>query len=309
MELLPGDELGPYLIEALVGVGGPSRVYRSIHVPTGERVAIKIGRRGDDELYRRLQREASVLAAVDHPHIVGLRNAGVHSAHPFVVTDWVEGPSLAEVLADEGRLSVSAALDIARVVAGSLDHLHRLGVVHCDLSATNVLLEGGARPMLIDLGAGPVGRSLRSTVDATMAATYRHVAPEVTSGDSVDGRADQYSLAAMVHELVTGGSPFPPTGGAGMGVHDRRGTPPEPLSTVDPTIGAPLEDAVLRGLATDPDDRFDSCADLVLSATGRVPASTPAHDGVERGRRGGGDGRASGLRRGLRRLLHPGANR
>ncbi len=266
VELRPGEVLGPYRVESLAAAGGSSLVYRATHMESGDPVALKVARGNDGAMLRRMRREALLLTQADHGNIVGFRQAGLHNGRPFIVTDWIQGRSLADFVAEHGPVGFERALHLAAEVADALDHLHRRSIVHRDLSLSNVLIDDEGKPWLIDLGVGRSDLSTTVTMDGAIAGTPRYVAPEVIRDDDVDGRADQYSLAVVVHELIAGASPFPETDNAATALYQQLDALPEPLSEVDPTVPRSVEQAVLRALEKDPDDRFDQVGDFVRAA-------------------------------------------
>ena len=265
-ELRPGDVLGPYRVESLAAAGGSSLVYRATHSKSQDLVALKVARSGDGPMLQRMKREAALLKQADHRNIVGFRQAGVHGGRPFIVTDWIEGRSLAELVAAGGPLGLERALHLGSELADALDHLHRVGIVHRDLSLANVLIDSDGKPWLIDLGVGRSEVSTTVTMDGAIAGTPRYVAPEVIRDDDVDGRADQYSLAVVLHELITGSSPFPETDNAATALYQQLDALPEPLTEVDPMVPDSVEWAVLRALEKDPVDRFERVGDFIAAA-------------------------------------------
>ncbi|MEM7340222.1 MAG: serine/threonine-protein kinase [Actinomycetota bacterium] len=263
-ELPAGTTVGPYIVDELAGVGGSSLVYRATHRTTGEIVALKVGRKIDHATTSRLQREATLLERVDWPGVVGFRQWLLHEGAPVVATQWLDGPNLAECLADEGPLPWNNAVALIEDLAATVDQLHQAGVVHRDLSPNNVIMSDG-QPVLIDLGIGR-DEDTTKTIDGTIAGTPRYLAPETIRGEDPDGRADQYSLAVMLHELIAGQPPFPDAANTASMLYQQLDAQPEPLSEAVPSTPEFVERAILRALEKNPADRFESVVAFAAAA-------------------------------------------
>lgn len=193
-------------IEYLAGQGGMSHVYRAIDRldPEGGKVAVKVlqpGRTGVD----RFEREAEILAQIDHPAFVRHLASGIHQGRHYLVTEWLEGYDLAEKLR-QGPLPIPAAVFLAERLAGALGHLHALGIVHRDVKPSNVFLVGGnpANSRLLDLGIARRGGAFL-TLTGELLGTPAYMAPEQARGESdIDGRADLFSLGCLLFECLTG---------------------------------------------------------------------------------------------------------
>ncbi len=272
-ELTVGSEIAGLRIGPVAGRGGSSTVYRAVDLRTGEPRAAKVLTTADGAADRRLQREADLLSKVDHPSVVPFRGLYRDDHRSILVTNWVEGQSLHERLQQRQSLSVDEAVRILADLADPLDHLHRLGIVHRDISPANVIVAPDGQVTLIDLGIGHLVSASTLTNDDLLAGTPKYLAPEVIRGATADARADQYSVAVMIHELITGHSPFPMGEQIATALHHQLSSAPTALDEIDPTIPTPLSNAVLRALAKEPDDRFSSMADFVRAATAPVPAA------------------------------------
>lgn len=267
-DLAIGAEIDGYRLEAVAGRGGSSVVFRATELVTGEPVAAKFLVAPDPSARRRLTREAELLAAIDHPGVVPFRALVQNGERAMLVTDWIDGESLRARLRRAGPLDPGEAVDLVAGLAEPLDHLHDRGVLHRDLSPANIIVDGRGRPVVIDLGIGHELDASTLTNDDLLAGTPTYLAPEIIRGEGADRRSDQYSVGIVVHELVAGEPPFPRAGEIATALHHQLSSAPPPLDEVDPSIPAPLADAVLRALAKHPEDRHPTMAAFAAEAAG-----------------------------------------
>ncbi len=249
-------------------------VFRATDLATGRPRAAKLLTTADTGAERRLRREAELLAGIDHPAIVPFR--GLHLDLPtdlsgdgrraMLITDWIHGESLLDRLRRCGPIPADQAADVLSAIADPLDHLHRCGVVHRDISPANVLRRPDGSLVLIDLGIGHFVDGSTLTNDDLLAGTPKYLAPEVIRGETATAAADQYGVAVMIHELITGRSPFPESHRVATALHHQLNSAPEPLDEIDPSLSTALSDAVLRALDKDPDRRFETMADFAAAA-------------------------------------------
>lgn len=271
MELHAGDHVAGYRIVELAGRGSSGAVYRATD-EDGAHVAIKIAHRREPAAAQRLVSEAELLERLRHRNLLGFRELVDDGAEVALVTSWVPGQSLADLLAT-GPLPIKRTMTIARQLGDVLDYLHNMGVVHRDLSPANVLIGPDDVVTLIDLGLGRTADEAGMTTDASLAGTPRYMAPEVIRGSQSGPYADQYSVAAILHEMIAG-RPWLPDGDVMATVlHHQLSTEPEPLSEIDPYVPPSVEAAVLRGLNKEPRERFNSVTAMVEAATGAVGAA------------------------------------
>jgi serine/threonine protein kinase len=265
-----GTRLAGYRIEALLGRGGMSVVYRAEQARPRRYVALKLlspGLAENDAFRQRFLRESELAAATDHPNILPVYDAGEAGGVLYIAMRYVEGVDLRVLLAREGRLEPGRALAIAGQVAGALDAAHTIGLVHRDVKPGNILLAaGGAHAYLADFGLTKRADSASQlTVAGQVLGTVDYVAPEQIEGGRVDGRADQYSLGCVLFECLTGSVPFPrETELAVLWAHVHQ-PPPRP-SAVAPDLPPRLDAAVARALAKPPADRYPTCGELVATA-------------------------------------------
>ncbi len=276
MTLAAGARLGPYVIVGAIGAGGMGEVYKARDTRLNRIVAIKIiaAQESDDpERRRRFQREARAVASLDDPHIAALYDVGCYQGSDFLVMEYLEGETLSDRLA-AGSFTINEALSIGIQIADALDKAHCNGIVHRDLKPGNVILSttGGSRrgpPVvkLLDFGLARVPAvddgSKTDTLEqfAAPAGTLAYMAPEQLEGKKTDARTDIFAFGAVLHEMVTGHRAFDADSSASAvaAILDR--DPPAP-STLQSSIPPALDRTVKRCLAKDPNERWQSAADL-----------------------------------------------
>jgi YVTN family beta-propeller protein len=293
-----GTRLAGYRIQALLGRGGMGVVYLAEQLGPRRPVALKLlsAPVATSEAFReRFLRESELAAAIDHPNVLPVYDAGETDGALWIAMRYVDGIDLAALLARDGPLAPEQALGIGGQVAGALDAAHARGLVHRDVKPGNILLamEEGAvsRAYLADFGlTRRVGGARGLTVSGQVLGTIDYVAPEQVEGGPVDGRADQYSLGCVLFECLTGVVPFRRASELAVlwaHVHD----PPPRVREYRPDLPAALDAAVGRALAKAPADRHPSCAALVTTTqtalTGAAPARTRRRVRHPAGRRAG----------------------
>jgi YVTN family beta-propeller protein len=293
-----GTRLAGYRIQTLLGRGGMGVVYLAEQDRPHRQVALKLllaPAAGSEAFRERFLRESELAAAIDHPNVLPVYDAGETDGALWIAMRHVDGIDLAALLARDGTLVPEQALAIAGQVAGALDAAHARGLVHRDVKPGNILLaldDGAvAHAYLADFGLTKrVGGARGLTVSGQVLGTIDYVAPEQIEGGPVDGRADQYSLGCVLFECLTGVVPFRRDSELAVlwaHVHD----PPPELREYRPDLPAALDDAVGRALAKAPADRYPSCGALVAAAqaalTGAAPAGARRRVRRPAGRRGG----------------------
>lgn len=269
---------GRYLLEERIASGGMATVWRAHDETLARTVAVKSLHEhltADEALRERFRREAVAAAKLGHPGIVGIYDTGARADHTYLVMEYVEGETLREVLAEHGRLDIDVAAAIGVQVADALGYAHARGLVHRDVKPANILVgrDGGVK--IADFGIAKVAESARDlTQTGTVLGTAAYVAPEQVRGDPVDGRADQYGLACVLYESLTGRRPFEAESPMAMAAQ-RLTEYPLPMRAVRPDVPRGLDDVVMRALARDVNDRYDDVRDFG-TALGPWAASTPA---------------------------------
>ena len=262
-----GSEIGGYRILEPLGEGGTSVVYRAEHVRLGRPAALKLMRPaiGRADFTQRFLRESQLAAAIDHPAIVPVYDAGEADGLLYIAMACVEGSDLKTLLEEEGRLPVARALRIVAQIGAALDAAHARGLVHRDVKPANVLVGPADRAYLTDFGVVKELTSAGTTRTGSFVGTVEYSSPEQIEGREVDGRADVYSLACVLHECLTGESPFHrPSEVAVLNAHLH--APPPRLSRVAPELPSALEPVLGKALSKSPLDRYGSCGELVAAA-------------------------------------------
>ena len=197
--------------ENLIGQGGMARVYQGTDLYTGDPVAIKILRpelvAGQEEQVARFVREGEALRRLDHPSIVKLLAAAEEQGQHYLVIEYV-GASLRDLLAQQGPLPLSRALDVSLDLADALTRAHRLGIVHRDLKPSNVLLSEDGTPRLADFGLACLADDGDLTQTGALLGTINYLSPEACRGEPTDARSDIWALGVLIFEMLTGQRPF-----------------------------------------------------------------------------------------------------
>ncbi|HTM58043.1 MAG TPA: protein kinase [Candidatus Udaeobacter sp.] len=295
MPLAPATRLGPYEIVALLGAGGMGEVYRARDTRLGREVAIKVlpaHLNGRPELRARFEREARAISALNHPNICSLFDIGRDGEVDYLVMELLQGETLQQRLA-RGRLTISEALRLGAEIGDALDRAHRAGIVHRDLKPGNVILtKSGAK--LLDFGLATLelpdggilsedGRTLSMslTESGVILGTVGYLAPEQVRGLKADPRSDLFALGAILFEAVSGRRAFQGDTPVAT-LYAILNEDPPPLTSLEPRVPPALDRAIRVCLARDPDERWQSAADLarelrwIAGDSGRAPSNVMA---------------------------------
>ena len=267
MPLEIGNEIAGYRIDAVVGRGGMGVVYRATEIALDRPVALKLiapELAGDARFRDRFMRESRLAASIDHAGILPVYAVGEADGELFLAMRFVAGTDLRRVLEERGPLPVDRALDSVGQIAGALDAAHERGLVHRDVKPANVLVDPTGHCYLSDFGLTKQTDSA-TTASGTLAGTLDYLAPEQIRGDAVGAPADQYALAILLYECLTGAPPFRRASEAQtLFAHVQE--PPPRVSAQRPGLPEALDDVLARGLAKEPERRYPTCGSLVEDA-------------------------------------------
>ncbi|MDW5327279.1 Stk1 family PASTA domain-containing Ser/Thr kinase [Plantactinospora sp. KLBMP9567] len=279
---------GRYQVGELLGYGGMAEVHRGRDLRLGRDVAIKMLRTDlarDDTFQMRFRREAQNAASLNHPAIVAVYDTGEEIAPtgetlPFIVMEFVNGRTLKEVLAAEGRLMPRRALEITADVCAALEFSHRHGIIHRDIKPGNVMMTQTGQVKVMDFGIARALASGATTMTQTSAVigTAQYLSPEQARGEAVDARSDVYAAGCVLFELLCGHPPFVGDSPVSVAYQHVREDPPSP-SDLNPDVTPPIDAIVLKALSKNPLNRYQSAAemraDLLRAAAGRPVMATP----------------------------------
>jgi WD40 repeat protein len=279
MTMQPGTKLGPYEILAPLGAGGMGEVYKARDTRLDRTVAIKVlppHLSSSEEMRQRFEREAKTISQFSHSHICALYDVGREGETEYLVMEYLEGESLADRLA-RGPLPSEQLLRYGIEIADALDKAHRQGIVHRDLKPGNVMItKSGVK--LLDFGlakyqvaAQPVSGVSRLATEAqasqpltergTVLGTFQYMSPEQLEGKEADARSDIFAFGCVLYEMATGHKAFAGKSQASL-IGSIMNKEPAPISAVSPMAPPALDRIVRKCLAKDPEDRWQSAADL-----------------------------------------------
>jgi serine/threonine-protein kinase len=276
-----GKVLAGYRIEERIGRGGMGLVYRAEHLNLRRRAAIKIIAPELAEtsgFHERFNREARIAAALQHPNIVTVYDAGDEDGLLYLAMQYIEGSDLSSVLRSQGRLRPYRALDVCRQVAAALDAAHAQGLIHRDVKPANVLIDGRTA-FLTDFGLTKriEGTQTNLTKAGDVVGTIHYVAPEQIEGGRVDARTDIYSLGCLVYHCLTGELPFARDTDVAV-IYAHLSEEPPRISSVRPELPGGLDAVIAKALEKAPERRFQTCADLMSAARSVIDAAGPLAD-------------------------------
>lgn len=280
MPLMDGDVFAGYTIRRILGAGGMGEVYLAEHPRLPRREALKVlgARVSHDAEYReRFNREAEMVAALQHPNIVTIHDRGEFDDKLWIAMEYIDGIDAGRLLEEDGK-GIPAA-DVVRVVTeigAALDYAHSRRLLHRDIKPANILLgrDENGPVMLADFGVARwIDKASELTGADMTVGTVAYAAPEQLRGDPVDGRADQYSLAATAFHLLTGSAPFADTNPAVV-ISGHLGAEPPAISQPGLAAFGPV---FARALAKDPARRFPRCADFAAAMRAALEAPSARH--------------------------------
>jgi beta-lactam-binding protein with PASTA domain/tRNA A-37 threonylcarbamoyl transferase component Bud32 len=261
-----------YELGELLGRGGMAEVRRAVDQRLGRSVAVKQLRTDlatDPTFQARFRREAQSAAGLNHPTIVAVYDTGEEIdpltgvAIPYIVMELVEGSTLRDVLKDGRKLLPERALELTQGVLDALSYSHKAGIVHRDIKPANVMLtpNGGVKVMDFGIARAVADTSATMTQTAAVIGTAQYLSPEQARGETVDARSDLYSTGCLLYELLVGRPPFVGDSPVSVAYQHVRETPLPP-SQLDPEISPEIDAVVLKALAKDPSERYQTAREM-----------------------------------------------
>ena len=270
---MEGTPFGRYRMVELLGQGGMGEVWRAYDTGTDRLIALKVlpASLADDQVFQeRFRREAKAAAALDEPHVVPIHDFGEIDGRLFVSMRLVKGGDLQTLLAD-GPLLPSRAVWIVEQVASALHSAHEVGLVHRDVKPSNILVTPDDFAYLIDFGIARAVNETGLTSTGSVIGTWAYMSPERMNSGHTDARSDIYALTCVLHEALTGQQPFPGDSVEQQVVGHLTAPPPRP-SELQPAVPRSLDDVIARGMAKDPDARYDSAKGMSRAARAALTA-------------------------------------
>jgi len=279
MSIGPGTRLGPYVVQEFIGQGAMGVVYRAYHAELERVAAVKVlqGLATDAESNARFRREAQAIAHMRHPNVLNVFDFGEFEGTPYMIVEYVEGGSLSARL-KSSPIDQDSALRYLQGIGAALDYAHSHGIVHRDVKPANVLLGPEDTPILADFGLVKLMQSSSiASLTGVTTGTPAYMAPEQVSGKHVGPAADRYAFAVMAFEMLTGEFPFQEEGVLEVLYAHVHKAPPAP-STRNETVGPRADAVILRGLAKDPNARWESCDSFVTALTAALKSPAMGAD-------------------------------
>jgi serine/threonine-protein kinase len=274
---------GRYRLEGRLGFGGMSTVHRALDERLERRVAVKLLAEHlaeDPTFVSRFQREAQAAARLVHPNIVQVFDSGLDegSHQHFIVMEYIEGQSCAEILRDDGWVDVEEAVAIIGQACEGLHYAHRHGVVHRDVKPGNLLRAREGEVKLADFGIAKATEQSSITQVGSVLGTAAYLAPEQARGEEAGPRADLYALGVVAYQLIAGRLPYEATSLTELALKQQQEEPPT-LDTIVADVSPELADAVAIALALDPRERYATARDMgdaISDAMRGIPPTEPA---------------------------------
>jgi serine/threonine protein kinase len=282
------DQIGRYKIVAELGRGAMGVVFRALDPSIGREVAIKIIRLDEvpnaeqrAKQRERLFREARSAGILSHPGIVTIYDMAEEGDMAYIAMEFVAGSTLEQILSLKEPLEPARLFDTLRQMAAALDYAHRKGIVHRDIKPANIIVNEAGIAKIADFGIAKISTADQLTQTGLIVGTPNYMAPEQVQGKQVDSFADQYSLAVMAYEMLTGDKPFVAEHLTTL-VYQIVCEAPPPAQRLNPTLGPKVEAVLQKGLSKQPNARYPTCTALV-EALESACAATPDWKSLGRG--------------------------
>ncbi len=274
--------IGRYKLLKELGKGGMGVVYLGENVETGDRVAVKLL---PPELTRtskyveRFRREALAVSQFEHPNIIKVLDVGEENGVHFFAMEYLEGPTLRDLLKQRGRLTISEAVRVTTAICDALDLAHSRGIIHRDVKPDNIMADADGTFKVMDFGIAHAEEGTRLTVTGTIMGTPEYMSPEQASGGPVDRRSDIYSMGIVLYEMLTGKAPFrAETALEVLQMHITK--IPEPPKLLNPEIPGNVANVIGKMIEKQPANRYDSFRHVMNALNQAIPESMRASVGA-----------------------------
>jgi len=260
-----GETVSHYKITEKIGEGGMGQVFLAEDIELHRRAVLKFLPKdyaSDTDALLRFKREAQAAAALNHPNIITIYDTGEYKGRPYIVMEYVEGETLASVIAKK-NLTIDRTLEIAACICDAVSRAHAASIIHRDIKPDNIILARDGRPKILDFGLAKLRGVDKLTQESSTVGTAGYMSPEQARGDDVDNRSDIFSLGAVIYEMITGRPPF--TGEHTAAVlyavaHEQL----QPLKRYNNTVTEDLERIVGKALAKNREERYQDASDLLV---------------------------------------------
>lgn len=256
---------GRYEITELIGVGGMADVYKATDIIDNKEVAVKILKKEfaeNEEFLRRFRNESKAIALLSHPNIVKVYDVNFTDRLQYIVMEYIDGITLKEYIDNERVLTWKDSVHFIIQVLRALQHAHDRGIVHRDIKPQNIMLFTDGTIKVMDFGIAKFARDDGGTATNQAIGTVHYISPEQARGDETDEKSDIYSVGVMLYEMLTGQKPFDTDNPISIAVMHMQNTPERPRA-INPNIPAGLEEIILRAMEKDPEDRYQTAADMI----------------------------------------------
>ena len=271
--------IGRYAIESELGRGAMGVVFKAFDPLVERTVAIKtipLNVEAPELLVHRLQLEAKSVGQLEHPNIVTLYDAGETNGVFYLAMQFIQGETLRDRITRQRWFSLGEIQQFLRQICSALDYAHRHGVIHRDIKPSNIMISSEGLVKLTDFGIAKLTGGTTST--GLIMGTPSYMSPEQALGKPLDGRSDIFSLGSILYELFTGGEQAFPGSQASTVIYRIVHEPPSPFTALLPGFDPSLESIVLKALGKQPEQRYQTCANLAAALDTYVPAAAPVRD-------------------------------
>jgi|GEM_PF-307051 len=271
-----GTKVAHYRIVGKIGAGGMGEVYLAEDTKLDRNVALKflpVHLAQNEDFRKRFTREAQAAAKLDHPNIVPVYEVGEFQGRPYFAMAHIEGKPLKDII-DEGKLTVSEAVELTKQICAGLQKAHDTGVVHRDIKPGNIIIDNDGRPRIVDFGLATVAGDDKLTKTGSTLGTVGYMSPEQVEGKEADHRSDLFSVGVILYEIIAGRRPFEGNNDAAV-VRAITSADPEPIARFKSGTTGELQQIVDRSLVKDPGMRYQSAAGMLADLRRLEFASTP----------------------------------